>query len=213
MNDTEDRRTIKEEFLGTLKNYISDSGKQLTMWNEVQKNYSKSNRHYHNLVHLNSMFTELKIQKNKFSNWDTIIFAIVYHDFVYNTLKSNNEQRSAEAAVKRLFNISFPDKLTAFCRHLILSTKKHELSDMETNLFTDADLSILGSESETYKLYSKQIRREYSIYPDIVYNPGRKKALTHFLKMDNIYKTKEFSDRYELNARTNIQTEINSFDK
>ncbi len=83
-------------------------------------------------------------------------------------------------------------------------------SDFETNLFTDADLSILGSDPDTYKVYSKQIRREYSIYPEIIYNPGRKKVLTHFLKMDKIYKTEEFSDRYELNARINIQTELNS---
>jgi predicted metal-dependent HD superfamily phosphohydrolase len=43
-----------------------------------------------------------------------------------------------------------------------------------------------------------------------MYNPGRKKVLTHFLKMDNIYKTNEFSDRYEQNAKTNMQAELNS---
>lgn len=200
---------IKEEFLECLKKYTSDN-EQRTMWNEVEKNYSKSDRHYHNLAHLNSMLTELKPYKDKFDNWDTIIFAITYHDLIYNSLRSNNEERSAKIAINRLTDISFPEKLITLCGQLILATKKHEPSDPVTNLFTDADLSILGSDSETYKEYSKQIRREYSIYPDIIYNPGRKKVLTHFLKMENIYKTKEFSDRYELNAKINIQTELNS---
>jgi predicted metal-dependent HD superfamily phosphohydrolase len=201
---------IKQEFLTSLNNYISDSERQLAMWSEIQKNYSEPNRHYHNLAHLNSILAELKIHQDKFSNWDTIVFAIAYHDLVYNTLKSNNEELSAETATKRLISISFPEKLADFCSHLILSTKKHESSDGETNLFTDADLSILGSDSETYALYSKQIRREYSIFPDLVYNPGREKVLTHFLNMNNIYKTKEFSKKYELTARANLLAELNA---
>jgi predicted metal-dependent HD superfamily phosphohydrolase len=180
------------------------------MWNEVEKNYSKPDRHYHNLTHLNAMLTELKPHQDKFDEWNTIIFAITYHDLIYSSLKSNNEEKSAEIAIKRLSNISFPEKLIAFCAHLIHATKKHEPSDPITNLFTDADLSILGSDSTTYKEYARQIRLEYSIYPDIIYNPGRKKALIHFLDMDNIYKTREFYDKYELNAKANIQSELDS---
>jgi predicted metal-dependent HD superfamily phosphohydrolase len=201
---------IKEEFINSLKNYTVDSEQQLTMWNEIEKNYSKPNRHYHNLAHLNSMLAELKLHKEKFNNWDTIIFAIVYHDLIYNTLKSNNEERSADVAIKRLTKIAFPEKEATFCGHLIHATKKHEPGDFETNLFTDADLSILGADPETYKAYSKQIRLEYSIYPDMMYNPGRKKVLTHFIHMDNVYKTNDFAERYEQNAKANLQTELNS---
>ena len=201
---------IKQEFLETLKKYTTDGKQQQTMWSEVEKNYSRSERHYHNLAHLDSMLAELKAHKDKFDSWDTIIFAITYHDFVYCSLKKNNEERSAEIASKRLSDISFPDKLNTFCRHLILATKKHERGDPETNLFTDADLSILGSDSETYKEYSKQIRREYSIVPDILYVSGRRKVLMHFLKMGSIYKTKEFLEKYELAARNNIQAELTS---
>lgn len=199
---------IKQDFLESLSNYTTDSKQQQTMWAEVEKNYSKSDRHYHNLLHLNAMLTELKMHKSSFDHWDTVIFALAYHDLVYSTLKSNNEERSAEIAAKRLSSISYPEKQIAVCRHFILATKKHEASDAETNLFTDADLAILGSDPETYKEYSKQIRREYSIYPDIVYNPGRKKVLMHFLEMNRIYKTTVFFDKYELAAKNNIQEEL-----
>lgn len=199
---------IKQEFLVSLNNYTSDSEQQLNMWNEIQKNYSEANRHYHNLAHLNSILTELKIHQDKFSNWDAIVFAIVYHDLVYDASKNNNEEQSAAIALQRLKQIVAPEHLTTFCEHLILATKKHESSDMETNLFTDADLSILGSDSETYQTYTRQIRLEYSIFPDLVYNPGRKKVLTHFLNMNNIYKTKEFWDKYEQRARANLHAEL-----
>ena len=198
---------IKEEFLRCTDKYTNDNELR-EMWDEVEKNYSKPNRYYHNLDHLDSLLAELRPHKDKFDNWDTIVFAITYHDLIYNTLKTNNEERSAKIATKRLTQIAVPHKLITHCNQLILATKKHEPSDYPTNLFTDADLSILGSNPDTYKAYSKQIRREYLIYPNLVYYPGRKKVLAHFLQMKSIYKTREFSERYELNAKANIKMEL-----
>lgn len=94
------------------------------------------------------------------------------------------------------------------CQALILATKKHEPADYETNLFTDADLSILGSDPGTYNRYLKNIRKEYAMYPDILYDPGRKKVLLHFLNMDQIFKTKEFSGQLEAQARKNLEAEL-----
>jgi predicted metal-dependent HD superfamily phosphohydrolase len=201
---------MKESFINSIKKFISDEGNQIIRWNEIEKNYSKSNRYYHNLTHLDNLLAELSPFKNRFSNWDVNVFAIVYHDIIYNTLKSDNEEKSAELAVKRLKEISFPENLIAQCKTIILATKKHEMADEETNLITDADLSILGSEPNAYKLYTQQIRKEYRIYPDFIYNPGRKKVLTHFLEMKKIFKTKEFSLKYESQARINLKEELNA---
>ncbi|CAN5520576.1 hypothetical protein BH10BAC4_BH10BAC4_22460 [soil metagenome] len=201
---------IKEEFFRSLTNYSSDNDLHMVLWNDIFKNYSKSNRYYHNLTHLDSLLSELTPHKDKFLNWDVIVFSIAYHDVVYNTLKSNNEEKSGEFARKALAGITFPDEQILQCEQIILATKKHEASNFETNLFTDADLSILGSEPEEYKEYFTKIRREYSIYPDLVYNPGRRKVLIHFLGFDKIFKTSEFSTRYESKARVNLQQELDS---
>ena len=58
----------------------------------------------------------------------------------------------------------------------------------DINLFTDADLAILGAEPEIYKNYAAAIRQEYSVFPDPIYIPGRKKVLLHFLKMERLFK-------------------------
>lgn len=127
---------------------------------------------------------------------------------MYNTLKSNNEEKSADLAVKRLASIAFHESGRMQCQKLILATKKHEFADDETNLFTDADLAILGADPYVYKTYTEQIRREYKIYPDLVYKTGRKKVLQHFLEMDAIYKTEGFRGRYEDQARDNLNNEL-----
>ncbi len=51
---------------------------------------------------------------------------------------------------------------------------------MDINYLLDADLSVLGKDRETYLVYTQMIRKEYSIYPDFLYKPGRKKFLNIF---------------------------------
>ena len=93
-----------------------------------------------------------------------------------------------------------------------LNSTERDLDLMETlvsgaksHLF---DLKILSKDWEDYSIYFQQIRKEYSIYPDFLYNPGRKKALQHFLEHDYIYQTETFRNLYERQAKMNIQKEI-----
>ena len=199
---------VKDEFLKVVCKYEPITEKQLRLWSEIEKHYSSSKRHYHNLTHLESLTQQLIALQSNFENWDVIVSSIVYHDVVYNVRKNDNEEKSAEYATKKLKEFSFPDSLTQRCASLILSTKKHEDADRETNLFTDADLSILGSSSSDYKNYALQIRKEYRVYPDFLYNSGRKKVLNHFLNMKMIFKSNEFGERYEKRARLNLLEEL-----
>jgi len=92
------------------------------------------------------------------------------------------------------------------CKEQILATKSHTISiNSDTNHFTDADLSILGQSWETYSLYCQNVRKEYAVYPDLVYNPGRKKVLNHFLAMDSIFKTDYFYNKFDRQAKENLR--------
>lgn len=190
--------------------HYTTPGKAEALWKEIEEDYQHKSRHYHTLQHLENLLSELLPHKHAFTNWHTLVFALAYHDVIYNSLRADNEAKSAALAVKRLTEINFPEHEIYRCGQLILATKKHEAADAETNLFTDADLSILGSDPETYQTYTQQIRREYRMYPDLLYNPGRKKVLNHFLSMSVIYKTEPFRDKYEATARLNIQAELES---
>ncbi len=186
---------LKDAFLNLAKNFTNNSNLTDELWIEIEKNYSHKNRYYHNLEHLENLWIQLNLVKSDIKDWNTILFTLFYHDVVYNALKNNNEERSADFACARLQKLSVPETIIENCIEQILATKKHLFSaDGDTNIFLDADLSILGADWETYLNYTKQIRKEYAIYPDLIYKPGRRKVLQHFLQMERIYKT-DFSIR------------------
>ncbi|WP_296144950.1 hypothetical protein [uncultured Flavobacterium sp.] len=204
---------LKENFKNLVQKFNQDISLQENLWIEIETYYSSKKRHYHNLSHLENLFKELLPIQEKLEDWDTIQFSIFYHDIIYKASRSDNEEKSALLAIERLKEIGYSNDLILKCNHQIITTKSHEFSDSDSNYFTDADLSILGKSWKTYSEYFQQIRKEYKIYPDFIYNPGRKKALHHFLKMDRIFKTDYFFEKYEIQARENLQKELEFLDK
>jgi predicted metal-dependent HD superfamily phosphohydrolase len=200
---------LKETFTRLLTNYTDNDRLTNELWTEIEKNYSSKKRHYHTLQHLDNLLAQLTEVKGEIQNWETILFTLYYHDIIYNSLKSDNEEKSAELAEKRMKQISVSNDKIGLCKEQILATKSHiQSTNSDTNYFTDADLSVLGQTWETYSLYYKNVRKEYSIYPDLVYNPGRKKVLNHFLTMDRIFKTGFFYKKFERQAKQNLQKEM-----
>ncbi|TRX59618.1 hypothetical protein FNH22_09885 [Fulvivirga sp. M361] len=202
-------KVLKKTFLELLIKYTDNKNLVNELWNEIETNYSSKKRHYHTLQHLESLLIQCIKIKREIRNWDAILFTLYYHDVVYNPLKSNNEEKSAELAEIRMKKISVPDDTIKLCKRQILATKSHSKSpDSDTNYFTDTDLSVLGQNWKKYSEYYKNVRKEYRIYPDLIYNPGRKKVLTHFLEMDRIFKTDIFYKTFEAQAKQNIQQEM-----
>lgn len=200
---------LKDSFFQLLNNYTAKTELKERLWLEIEKKYTHKNRYYHTLQHLSNLINELESIKTEVIDWNTILFSVYYHDIIYNTLKKDNEEKSALLSEKRLTELSIPPNIIAKIKNQILATKTHLISsDNDTNLFIDADLSILGKNWDSYNEYCNQIRKEYFIYPDIVYKAGRKKVLQHFLKMEKIYKTNLFYEKYELQAKKNIEQEL-----
>jgi predicted metal-dependent HD superfamily phosphohydrolase len=203
---------LKQTFIQLIKNYTTDDRLVQQLWEDVENNYSGKKRYYHNLLHLHNLLNLLHQAKDQIKEWDAILFALYYHDIVYNPLRTNNEDRSAEFAENKMQLIEVPKQIINQSVQQILATKKHSLSiDNDTNIFTDADLSILGQEWDLYAEYYKQVRKEYSLFPDLIYVPGRKKVIQHFLQMPRIFKTDFFFEKFEMQAKENLQKELNYF--
>lgn len=202
---------LKELFLSLTSQYTNDADLQQKLWLEIEKNYSGKKRHYHNLNHLENLLTELTELKEVVNNWNAIVFAVFYHDVVYKAHRKDNEEQSALLANKHLQQLNCDSGIIDQVNKLILATKSHQLSDdADVNLFTDADLSVLGKDWETYNTYCSNVRKEYAIYPDLLYKPGRKNALQHFLSMNRIFKTEHFYKKYEESAKKNMEREIST---
>jgi len=176
-------------------------------WLNLEKAYSKKSRHYHNLTHLKEMMESFEIYRNKLQYPNEILFSIFYHDYIYKSSKKDNELKSAEYALKILSENTKLDKQLVF--DTICATQLHAHNTNEDiNWLIDFDLKILAKDWDDYKIYFEQIRKEYRIYPDFLYKPGRAKALKHFLENEFIFQTEEFRGLYEEKARTNIEKEI-----
>lgn len=200
---------LKDTFIELLTRYSDNSDQRNKLWAEVEKSYSNKKRQYHTLQHLENLLVQLGEVKNEIIDWDSTLFTLYYHDIVYNSLLSDNEEKSAELAVKRMKQLSVPGEKIELCKAQILATKSHiKSTNSDTNYFTDADLSILGQAWGEYQIYCSNVRKEYSIYPDFVYQPGRKKVLNHFLAMDRIFKTDYFYSKFEEQAKQNIEREL-----
>ncbi len=204
---------LKETFTNLAKGYSDDLEQVDRLWEELVSFYTNEHRYYHSLSHLENVFLRLKEVRELISDWDVVLFSLFYHDIIYDVEKSDNEERSADLAEKCLLQLQVPVARIQKCREQILATKNHDVqSDRDANYFTDADLSILGQEWESYLEYARNVRKEYAVFPDAVYNPGRAKVLKHFLEMDRIFKTDYFHDRLEKQAKENMQRELEIYD-
>ena len=204
---------LKENCSKLLEKYSPDIEFTTKTLNTIFSHYTETHRAYHNLTHINDILNTLTDKSLHLQNPDLIYLAVWFHDIIYDPQSKENETRSAEFASKSLKHTSLEKQQIEYIEELIIATAKHNWFDnqLDSAYFLDADLSILGSEADKYDLYTSQIRKEYISFPDSIYYSGRKKVMIHFLERENIYYSKFFQDKFEAQARKNIQREIESY--
>ena len=173
-------------------------------------------RAYHNLSHIAYMLNMLHIYQRylsgnrDLSRLSELVLAIFMHDYVYDSLAPDNEEKSAKALkqIEQSYFHSLANREKI--ENLILATKHDKLArNDEEALIADLDLSILGTFSETtWQWYCHSIRKEYATVSSEDYRAGRIAILEKFLQRPRIFQTEFFYDKFERQARKNIQEEI-----
>jgi len=202
---------LKNSWTKLASKYCKDVELIEDYWNEIKSHYTSEKRCYHNLNHIENLLQQAEMYQKQLHDYDLLCFSIWYHDSIYNPTKSNNEEKSADLAQVRLEKFTLNAFQIETIKTLILSTKKHEvlsINNIDNAYFLDFDLSILGADWQTYQAYSRAIRKEYSIYPDVVYKKSRKKVLLNFLLRDNLYFSETYQNLFETQARKNLNREI-----
>ncbi len=200
---------LKKTFLHITQGYTQNTKQIDILWSEIILLYEVGGRFYHTINHLKNMLIELDKIKSEIQDFDSVFYALIYHDIIYQASSLENEIRSAELATKRLSEINYPSDKIELVNEMIIATSKHLPSiKNDCNYFIDADLCILGADQDKYIEYTNQIRQEYLIYPDVLFFEGRKKVLKHFLNMERIFKTEYFYKKFENQAKQNLQYEL-----
>lgn len=197
------------DWLNTGKRYTSNEQLLKQVFDKLQMAYSESSRHYHGLAHIIHLLHAAEEQYGA-QVPDDIFYAIWFHDAVYNSV-GDNEGKSAKLAVKCLSQMQVPASIVSRVEAMILKTANH-LDAVANNeheaFFLDADMAILGTTAEVYDKYKQAVRKEYYIYPDMVYNMGRRKFIAKALAAPRIFKTDVYHQRYHAQAHINLQREM-----
>jgi predicted metal-dependent HD superfamily phosphohydrolase len=186
---------------------------------ELVSAYTAPDRHYHDLRHIEALLRLAEACADAIIDREAVEAAIWFHDAIYDTRRSDNEERSAALAVARLAGMADEDRIARIAA-MIRATAGHalpELPDAATRrdyaLFLDMDLAILGSAAEEFDAYEAAVRREYDWVPEPQWKLGRHAVLTQFLARPAIYATQRFQASHEAAARRNLARAIARLDR
>lgn len=177
-----------------------DPNEHFAVLDDLLTRHAEPQRYYHNLAHLEHLFTLLPAQPH-------LEFAIWFHDAVYDPTRTDNEAQSALLAEQSLKRLGVEPLLTQVVTAIILATQNHRSDDPEAALFLDADRSILGANPKTYTAYAQAIRHEYAWVPEALFRERRAQVIQQFLSRERIYQTPGFA-QLEQPARENLQREL-----
>ncbi len=169
--------------------------------------YQEKQRHYHTLMHIKHMLALVSESGNTQSEAG---WATWYHDYVYRPGRSDNEQRSAAIARDTLAGLQVPQSVIDRTCDIILATRSHRFAGTDPVLqgVLDADMAILGTPPARYGEYCDEVRREFGLTPRLLFNRGRRHFIAEVLSQSRIFATDWFYERFEAQARSNLQAEL-----
>jgi predicted metal-dependent HD superfamily phosphohydrolase len=140
---------------------------------------------------------------------NAVEFALWFHDAVYDPKAGDNEEQSAALAKECLIGLGANQKFSEDVAFLIMATKSHDVgTSIDAAVMVDVDLSILGRDTKRFFEYEEQIRTEYQWVPHLVFASKRTEILKRFLARERIFATDWFRNKYEKQARLNLEASI-----
>ncbi len=167
---------------------------------DLTRRYCEPHRHYHTLEHIaNMLFRGRALELS-----DEQIYAIWYHDAIYDPRSKTNEEDSAALATDALRSIGWDEARTGRVARMVLDTKTHEPTVPGSAEVIDLDLSSIASDWPIYERNGNNIRREYHWVSEDKYATGTREFLKTLLARKQIFTT-EWGAQFEAKARENME--------
>ena len=183
-------------------------------YHELAGRLAEPHRAYHTMHHILHCLEEMARVRSLAIHPDAIEMALWYHDAIYDTHATDNEEQSAALVTHILRGAAVPEAFVQMVVRLILATKHHtEAEDPDTRLLVDIDLAILGQAAPIFDTYEQHIRQEYAWVSHEAFRVGRTRILRAFLQRPTIYATQHFRQLYEVQARINIARSLKALEE
>lgn len=185
---------------------VSDSPQLRHLRGDVLGRYSEPHRHYHTQQHLAECFEKIQDIIALAEHPAEVKIGLWFHDAIYDTQRHDNEERSVAWARSAGRELGAAADSAQRIYDLIMFTRHAaEPIGIDARVLVDADLSILGAQPARFQEYERQVRSEYGWVPDAMFRSTRAKILKEFLARPHLYGTGPFQERYEAQARRNLQ--------
>lgn len=180
---------------------------------ELRKRHAEPQRHYHDWTHVEALLRHFESVKERIADREAVLYAILFHDSVYDPRAKDNERRSAALLLESDPPIGATS--LALAHRMIVATEGHVMPDEldpraleDCAHFLDMDLAILGADAERFDIYEDQVRREYAHVPEDAFRKGRAQVLRTFLARERLYFSEWGQQRFERRARENCRRSI-----
>jgi predicted metal-dependent HD superfamily phosphohydrolase len=184
-------------------------GNPESVYDLLAERYAEPQRAYHTLTHVAHCLDELEAARHLAAQPNQVEMALWFHDAVYDPKAKDNERSSAELCQQIMEEAGLSGAFGQAVTELILVTQHHEAPDEpDARLLVDIDLAILGQSVEIFDRYEENIRREYHFVPPDRYRLGRSAILRGFLDRPAIFATAFFQQRFESQARANLERSL-----
>jgi predicted metal-dependent HD superfamily phosphohydrolase len=172
--------------------------------------YREPSRRYHDVRHLAQVLSAVDELADEADDPEAIQLAAWFHDAVYDVRAGDNEEQSARLAERELPLAGVAATRVADVARLVRLTVTHAVTagDRDGAVLCDADLSILGAAAADYAAYVAAVREEYAHVPDADFKAGRAAILRQMLARPRLFATERGHDRWEAQARRNVEHEI-----
>jgi predicted metal-dependent HD superfamily phosphohydrolase len=192
---------------------VGDSPELRRLHGDVLGRYSEPHRHYHTAQHLVECFQKVRDIISLAEHPAEVHVGLWFHDAIYDTRRHDNEERSAEWARSAARELGADAESAQRIYDLIMFTRHAvEPVGLDAQVLVDADLSILGAPPARFQEYETQVRREYGWVPEATFRSTRARILKEFLGRPRLYCTAQFRERYDAQARRNLQDSLGSLE-
>ena len=179
------------------------------IYGELVSAYTAPDRHYHDIRHIAHCLSEFDGVRHLARNPQAVEVAIWFHDVVYDGRQQDNEEQSADVAAEALRRVGASEAFIGEVQQLILFTRHNaEPTTSDGKLLADIDLASLALAPDRFDENSRRIRSEYLHVPEDAFIRTRNDMLGGLLKRPRIYYTDVFHDRYEGQARENLERAV-----
>jgi len=176
----------------------------------LAERYAEPHRRYHDLRHLHEVLQTVDELAAAAHDLEVVRWAAWFHDAVYDVHRGDNEERSADLAVRELTSLGYDPTRVDEVARLVRLTATHRPADGDGNgaVLCDADLRILASDPWRHAEYVHDVREEYAHVPEGDFRKGRAAVLRDLLAADRLYRTDIAYGRWEERARANLAAEL-----